>query len=145
MTEFKRVTEGFSVAGQLEAGDIARAAAEGYRLIVINRPEGEEPSQPRAAEMKAEAEAVGLGFRSIPFSGLPPSPAVVAETAALLDGANGPVLAYCRTGRRSITAWAMAEALAGTRRPDEIIALALKAGYDLRGARGALETLAPRD
>lgn len=145
MTEFKRVTHGFSVAGQLEAGDIARAAAEGYKIIVINRPEGEEPGQPNGTDIRAEAEAAGLGFRSIPFSGLPPSPTVVAETAALLDEANGPVLAYCRTGRRSITAWAMAEAPVGTRRPDEIIALAQKAGYDLSGARGALETLAPRD
>jgi hypothetical protein len=38
----------------------------------------------------------------------------------------------------------MAQALSGSRRPDEIIALAAKAGYDLEGARGALETLAPK-
>jgi uncharacterized protein (TIGR01244 family) len=69
---------------------------------------------------------------------------VVAETAALLDETNGPVLAYCRTGKRSIMAWALAQALSGTRRPEEIIALASGAGYDLNGARGALETLAPK-
>jgi sulfide:quinone oxidoreductase len=143
MSEFRRVTPDFSVAGQLEPGDIARAAAEGYRTIVVNRPDGEEWGQRPAAEMKAEAEAAGIAFLAIP-TGWPPSPAVVAETAAMLDEAKGPVLAYCRTGRRSITAWAMAEALAGTRRPDEIIALAQKAGYDLSGARGALETLAPK-
>lgn len=144
MSEFKRVTPDFAVAAQLEPGDIARAAAEGYRTIVINRPEGEELGQPKVEAMRAEAEAAGVQFKAIPFSGLPPSPAVVAETAALLDEANGPVLAYCRTGKRSITAWAMAEALAGNRRPDQIIALAEKAGYDLSGARGALETLAPK-
>ncbi|MBL8545714.1 MAG: TIGR01244 family phosphatase [Hyphomonadaceae bacterium] len=144
MSEFKRVTPDFAVAAQLEPGDVARAAAEGFRTIVINRPDGEAPGQPPAGEMKAEAEAAGVEFRAIPFQGLPPSPAIVAETAAMLDEANGPVLAYCRTGTRSITAWAMAEALAGNRRPDEIIALAQKAGYDLSGARGALETLAPK-
>jgi len=144
MSEFKRVTPDFSVAAQLEPGDIARAAEEGFRTVVINRPEGEEPGQPKVETMKAEAEAAGLEFKTLAFSGLPPSPAIVAETAVLLDEAKGPVLAYCRTGRRSITAWAMAEALAGNRRPDEIIALAEKAGYDLSGARGALETLAPR-
>lgn len=144
MSEFKRVTRDFAVAGQLEPGDVARAAAEGFRTIVINRPDGEDPGQPKAAEIKAEAQAAGLDFLAIPFSGWPPAPAVVAETAAMLDEAKGPVLAYCRTGKRSITAWAMAEALAGSRRPDEIIALAAKAGYDLSGARGALETLAPK-
>lgn len=143
MSEFRRVTPDFSVAGQLEPGDVQRAAAEGYKTIVINRPEGEEPGQPKSADIKAEAEAAGLEFHSIPVSGFP-SPAIVAETAALLDEAKGPVLAYCRTGRRSITAWALAEALAGNKRPDEIIALAEKAGYDLSGARGALETLAPK-
>jgi uncharacterized protein (TIGR01244 family) len=144
MSEFKRVTPDFSVAGQLEPGDIARAAAEGYKIIVINRPEGEDPGQPKVADIKAAAEAAGLEFKAIPFTGLPPAPAIVAETAAMLDEAKGPVLAYCRTGKRSITAWAMAEALAGNRRPDEILALADKAGYDLSGARGALETLAPK-
>jgi uncharacterized protein (TIGR01244 family) len=144
MSEFKRVTPDFSVAGQLEPGDIARAAAEGYKIIVINRHEGEDPGQPKVADIKAAAEAAGLEFKAIPFTGLPPAPAIVAETAAMLDEAKGPVLAYCRTGKRSITAWAMAEALAGNRRPDEILALADKAGYDLSGARGALETLAPK-
>ena len=41
-------------------------------------------------------------------------------------------------------AWAMAQALAGVRQPDEIIMLAARAGYDLEGARDALTTLAPK-
>lgn len=143
MTLFHRVTPRFAVAGQLTLDDIARAAAEGFKVLVINRPEGEDPAQPKDDQIKAAAEAAGLAFRSLPFMG-PPPPAVVAATADLLDEAPGPVLAYCRTGRRSIMAWAMAEALAGNKQPDEIIALAAKAGYDLGGARGALDTLAPK-
>jgi hypothetical protein len=37
----------------------------------------------------------------------------------------------------------MAQALEGERSADELIALAGKAGYDLNGARGALEQLSP--
>ena len=145
MTEFQRVTPEFAVAGQLEPGDFARAAAAGFRTVVNNRQEGEDPDQPTEAEARAAAQAAGLSFRSVPFAaGAPPSPGVVAATAELLEEAHGPVLAYCRTGRRSITAWALAQALSGERRPNEIIALAAKAGYDLEGARGALETLAPK-
>lgn len=144
MSEFKSVTPDFAVAAQLGTADIARAAAEGYRTIISNRPDGEAPGQPSASEIKAAAEAAGLTFKHIPFSGLPPAPAVVMDTAQALDEANGPVLAYCRSGTRSITAWALAQALAGSHTPDEIIALAQKAGYDLTGARGALETLAPK-
>jgi len=143
MTEFRRVTSDFAVAGQLAPGDVARAGAEGFRVIVKNRPEGEDADQPSDGEIKAAAQAAGLEYHALPFSG-PPPPGIVGQTADLLEKAAGPVLAYCRTGRRSITAWAMAQALAGARRPDEIIALAAKAGYDLEGARGALETLAPK-
>jgi len=144
MTEFRRVSPHYAVAGQIQLSDISRAAAEGYRTIVVNRPDGEEPGQPAMGEVKAAAEAAGMTFREIAFSGMPPPPAAVAATAELLDQAEAPVLAYCRTGKRSIVAWALAEALRGGRTPDEIVALAAKAGYDLGGARGALETLAPK-
>lgn len=143
MTDFRRVTPDFSVSGQITKADVARAAELGFRTIVNNRPDNEAPAQPAKAEIKAAAEAAGLTFIDLPFSGRPP-PAVVAETALLLERAAGPVLAYCRTGTRSINAWALATALAGTIRPDEIIALAAKAGYDLEGARGALDTVAPK-
>lgn len=143
MTEFRQVTPDFSVAGQIDATDVARAAELGFKTIVSNRPDREDPGQPSNAEIKAAAEAAGLTFHALPYAGQTP-PNVVAETAMLLDGVPGPVLAYCRTGTRSIKAWALAAALSGTKRPDEIIALAGKAGYDLEGARGALETLAPK-
>ncbi len=144
MTEFHRVTPSFAVAGQISPADVARAAAEGYRTIVVNRPENEELGQPALAEIRAAAEAAGIRLVALPFSGLPPPPNAVGEMAELLETADGPVLAYCRTGRRSIMAWALAQALTGEAHPDEIIASAAQAGYDLEGARGALETLAPR-
>lgn len=143
MTEFRQLAPDFSVAAQITTDDVRRAAEAGFKTIVVNRPDGEDPGQPSEAEIKAAAQAVGLGFRSLPYQGQTP-PGVVAETAAVLEANKGPVLAYCRTGKRSTMAWALAQALMGTRRPDEIIALAGKAGYDLEGARGALDTLAPR-
>lgn len=143
MSEFHTVTPGFAVAAQVSVADVARAAETGFRTIVVNRPDGEDLGQPAQAGIKAAAEAAGLKFVSLPYTGQTP-PGVVAETAQLLDETNGPVLAYCRTGKRSIMAWALAEALSGNRTPDEIIALAAKAGYDLQGARGALDTLAPK-
>lgn len=143
MTGFRSVTPDFAVAGQITLEDVARAAAAGFKTLIDNRPDGEDPGQPKEGEIRAAAEAAGIRFHFIPFSRAP-SPNAVAETATLLDEAPGPVLAYCRSGRRSIMAWAMAQALSGVRRPDELIELAFEAGYDLEGARGALETLAPK-
>lgn len=143
MTEFRTVTPEFFVAPQLAPVDFAAAVARGVKLVINNRPDGESPDQPSGAAMKAAAEAAGLAYRALPFTG-PPPPAVVAETAQLIEQTDGPVLAYCRTGTRSVTAWAMSQALQGAYGPDELIALAGKAGYDLSGARGALVQLSPR-
>jgi uncharacterized protein (TIGR01244 family) len=143
MSKFRWVTPEFAVAGQLDAADVAQAATDGFRTLVNNRPDGEEWGQPAGTDIRAAAEAAGLFYRPVQFAGAPP-PGAVAAMAEALEEAPNPVLAYCRSGRRSIMAWAMAQALAGARRPDEIIALAAKAGYDLGGARGALEVLAPR-
>lgn len=144
MTEFRKADPNFAVAGQINVEDVGRAATEGYRTLIVNRPENEDPGQLSHAEIAAAAKAAGLKFHVLPFTG-PPPPAIVAETAEILEAAQGPVLAYCRTGRRSIMAWAMAQALTGARSPAELIEMAGKAGYDLEGARPALETLAPRN
>ena len=142
MTEFRRVTPDFAVAAQISVDDVARAAQVGFKAIISNRPDNEESGLPSGAEMKAAAERAGLSFHCLPFAG-PPPPAVVAETALLLDQIVGPVLAYCRSGRRSVMAWGMAQALSGAMAPAQIIAAAGRAGYDLGPIRDALETLAP--
>ena len=61
----------------------------------------------------------------------------VAAFAAALDELKGPVLAFCRTGTRSTTLWALAEA----RRldPPAILATAAEAGYDLAALQPRLE------
>jgi sulfide:quinone oxidoreductase len=143
MTDIRRVTPDFAVAAQLSVEDVARAAAAGYRTLINNRPEGEVPDQPSEAEIGAEAARQGLRFVSIPFAG-PPPPGAVAATAELLEETPEATLAYCRSGRRSILAWAMAQALRGAMRPEEIIKAAAGAGYDLEGVREALEGLSPQ-
>ena len=144
MSAFKPVTSDFAVSPQIRAEDLAGLAAAGFRTIVNNRPDGEAPDQASGAEIAAAAAAHGLTYKALPYAGGPPSPAVIEQTAALLAAAPGPILAYCRTGTRSIMAWGMAQALEGNLAPDEIIAKAAEAGYDLAGVRGALERLAPK-
>ncbi len=134
MTEFRPVTSKFAAAPQLAPADLALAAAAGFRTIINNRPDGEGPGQPSGAEMRAAAEAAGLAYHALPFQGLPP-PALVEATARLLETAEGPILAYCKSGTRSIMAWAMAQTATGAA-PDDVLAIAAKAGYDLSGVRG---------
>lgn len=129
MSDIRRVTEGFSVAPQITEEDVEAIAAAGYKTIVVNRPDGEGGvDQPRMGSIRAKAESLGLAFAALPFSGAP-TPEIVERMGNILNEAPQPVLAYCRTGTRSITAWALVHAGQGT--SEDIVAAAADAGYDL--------------
>lgn len=129
MTDFRKVTDEIFVAPQLEVADLAVAKAAGIKTVLCNRPDHEHgPDQATIESMQAAAESLGLTFLALPFSG-PPSPEIVAQQGALIGAADKPVLAYCRSGTRSITAWALSHSGQGKR--EEILQSAAGAGYDL--------------
>jgi uncharacterized protein (TIGR01244 family) len=101
--------------------------------VINNRPDGEEPGQPSSAQMQAAAQEAGLAYLHAPVRGAPTREQVEAVDAAL---ANGPTLAFCRSGTRSIMTWALAEALSGRRPREEIVRLCAAAGYDMSGLLG---------
>ena len=126
------------VAGQIGPADIAGIAAAGVTLIVNNRPDFEEPGQPLSEDVRAAAEAAGLGYRHIPISGGISGDQVQAMAAAL-DLADGRVLAFCRSGTRSTFLWALAQASRGAD-GEELIGKAAAAGYDLGPLRADLRS-----
>ncbi len=133
MADIRKVTQDFSVAPQLEPGDVAEVARQGFVRLINNRPDGEVPGQPSNAQMQAAAQAAGLDYVHIPFAGRP-TPEQARATAEAADSANGPALAFCRSGTRSITAWSLGQAEAGKRSRQELIELGAGAGYDLAAA-----------
>ena len=135
MTDIRPVTDQFAVAPQIALADLPAIAAQGFVRVVCNRPDGEALDQPPAAEVAAAAEAVGLSFVHIPVTGAPNLDQAKALQAALAE-AKGPVLAYCRSGTRSILAWTLGEAARGARARDELIALGRAAGYDVSPVAG---------
>jgi uncharacterized protein (TIGR01244 family) len=143
MSSFRPVTPRFSVAPQIAPGDLAQAAAEGFSFVVCNRPDGEEAGQPDAATMQAAAEAAGLGFAHVPVAGGFSMQAVDATARALEEAGDARVLAWCRSGTRSVTLWALARAKDEVD-AEELIRAAAGAGYDLSGMRPTLMGLAGR-
>jgi uncharacterized protein (TIGR01244 family) len=135
MSEFRRVTESFSVAPQIEVEDVARARAEGFVLLINNRPDDEVPGQAASAEIAAAAEAAGMAYVWIPFVGPPSRQAAEMMHEAIVE-ASGPVLAFCRSGTRCINVWALGQALSGDKTPEELVKLGFAAGYDLRPLLG---------
>lgn len=140
MPELRRIAPGLAVAGQLHADELAGVAAQGFRTIVNNRPDGEEPGQPSSEDLAAEARRLGLAYRAVPIMPGEISDEQARAVARALDELPGPVLAFCRSGRRSAASWALAEARHGD--PDAILAAALAAGHDLEALRPRLEALA---
>jgi uncharacterized protein (TIGR01244 family) len=130
MSSFRKVTDDFSVAPQIEPADIETAASQGFVLVINNRPDDEAPGQPASAEMEAAAQAAGVAYVHIPVRG-GPTPQQVEAVRAATDEAAGPVLAFCRSGTRSIITWSLGQAQAGARARDELVRLGANAGYDL--------------
>ena len=129
MTEFRRVTDRFSVAPQIAVDDVARAAQAGFTAVINNRPDGEDAGQPTSAEIEAACRAQNLSYAFVPVMGAPTREQAAATQRALATG--GAVLAFCRSGTRSINCWALGEALADAPK-DDLIRAGVAAGYDLR-------------
>ncbi|MBO6688808.1 MAG: TIGR01244 family phosphatase [Henriciella sp.] len=137
MEPFKHISPLLSVAGQLQPEDMARAKAQGFGAIVINRPDGEAGNQPSKDEIATAAKAAGLKVNYIPIVGGNISESDIAQFSEVLNAAPPPVLAYCRSGTRSTTLWALSEA--GKSSTAAILNAAKKAGYDLSKLRPRLE------
>jgi len=130
------VSETFAVSPQLEPGDMRELADADFRVVICNRPDGEEPNQPDVASMREAAEAAGLAFYQIPVSAGEFPPVAVKAFGKVREEADGKVLAFCRTGTRSITLDALANV--GNETADDRINRAERAGYDLSGLRDRL-------
>jgi uncharacterized protein (TIGR01244 family) len=141
MLSIRPLNDQFAVASQIEAGDLPAIAAAGYVAIINNRPDNEEPGQPAGAAIRAAAEEAGLAYTEVPVTAAGFSHPQLAAMATALTGADGPVLAFCRSGTRSCNLWALAAAQGG-RNPDLLVAQAQGAGYDLAGIRPTLDALA---
>lgn len=120
---------GLWVSPQIALSDLTLLADAGVVRIISHRPDGEEAGQPSAAVVGAAAEAAGLQFVHIPVAGMPGPDAVEATARALNDRA--PTLMFCRSGTRSVFAWALAMRSLDRADAESLRASAAAAGYDL--------------
>ncbi|MDR6503492.1 sulfide:quinone oxidoreductase [Burkholderia ambifaria] len=130
MTTIRKLTDALSVSPQIAAADLPALHAAGIRAIVCNRPDGEGPDQPTVTEIRAAAAPLGIDVHYLPVDTGKVTDDQAAQFGALVASLDGPVLAYCRSGMRSATLWALSQA--GQRPLDDIVATADAAGYDLR-------------
>ena len=137
---FRKLNSDIMVAPQIGVDAVAAAKDLGVTFIINNRPEGESDDQVPGAEIEAVARAAGLDYVAIPITHSGFSQPQVEAMVAALEGAEGKVLAYCRSGTRSTLLWALAECAQGGD-PDALTNIAAKAGYDVSPVRPLMDML----
>ncbi len=136
------VDERVAVSGQLQPSDMKAIADAGFTAVVNNRPDGEAMfGQPKTADIRAAAEAAGLKFLDLPFSGPRASPDQVRALADLLAEGDDRIVAYCKSGMRSALLWGAAS-MANGRSLDEVLQGARRVGQELEPVADLMAGLA---
>lgn len=149
--QIRKLTPYISVCDQPTGDDMASIAALGFRSVIGNRPDGEEPEQPGWAELAAAAAKAGLAARHLPIGGQTSAADQAEAFARALAELPGPVLAWCRSGNRSEQVARLALAATGARHHRVVIVGGGSAGIAtaasmLRRRRGLdIAIVEPRD
>lgn len=109
----RQITEDYTVSPQISVEDVAAIKAAGFKSVICNRPDDEDPGQPSANEIRQAVEAAGLTFRWVPVISGQMTIDNVREQAKALDELEGPVFAYCRSGTRCTNLYAGVQQLKG--------------------------------
>lgn len=138
--QLKRITDAYAVDGQILPSDMKVIADEGFKSVINNRPDNEEPGQALESDLRAAAEAAGLSYHFIPMTMPTLSPELVAEHNAAIEAAEGAVVAFCRSGTRSTVLWALTQFCYRNKQLSELASAAGAQGYDLSGMGPLLES-----
>lgn len=138
--DIKTISPYLSVSSQIWPVDIDAIASQGFKAIINNRPDRESDDQPLSKALAEAAEQLGLDYREVPVVAGQVRDEDVKAFADATAELQGPVLAFCRTGTRSATLWALTAA----QRLDinAIMRTTEAAGYELHALRPRLEEIA---
>ena len=137
--DIKQITSDFSVVAQLQASDLAAIQAAGFKTVINNRPDAEDQEQPLNQELAQQAQSLGLNYHYLPIIAGQVTDQVVADFEQLLKQAQGPVLAFCRSGNRCLCAWSLVTASTEAKPYPELQAIAQQQGFDLTNLQSRIE------
>jgi uncharacterized protein (TIGR01244 family) len=129
--DFNKINDQLTVSGQILPNEIATLVEKGFKTLICNRPDEEVEEALQSAAIETAATAAGLSFRYIPIYPGQFTDENVSDLTTAMSDLDGPIYAYCRSGTRSCTLWALSQA--GLVDAEDIISQAADGGYDLRG------------
>ena len=126
----KALTPHLSITPQVMVAELEAVAQMGFKAIICNRPDGEGPDQPSFKEMEQAALKLGMQMRYLPAESGKVRDEDGKAFGELLATLPAPVLAYCRTGMRSTTMWALSQS--GITPLPQILEASQKVGFDMK-------------
>lgn len=111
--DIRQVNDEYAVAGQITVEDLDQIKAMGFKSIVCNRPDEEEPGQPSFSEISARAAELGLETKHVPVGRMGVDADAVNGMVDALDELPRPMLGYCRSGARSTAIYEKSQHLRG--------------------------------
>lgn len=107
---FSRVDATVACGGATDPSAMAALRTDGFASVINLRLASEEGADVEAG--RAAAEAAGLKYIHLPFSGASPDPVVVDTfLAAVADRSNQPVFIHCGSANRVGSVWMIKRAL----------------------------------
>ncbi|WP_019221897.1 TIGR01244 family sulfur transferase [Bartonella senegalensis] len=96
------------ISAQISVENVETLAQAGFKTIICNRPDQEDPHQPDFSLIKTEAHKYGIKAYHIPI--VPPTikKSEIETMKTILKTASLPLLAYCHHGTRSMHLYRLA-------------------------------------
>lgn len=138
------ISKKLSVAAQPSLAEIQSFRDQGFLTLINNRPEREEPGQPGNQAEQQEAKHCGLSYAFIPVTADTITEADVRAVQRVIDESDGPVLAHCKSGTRSLNLYLIGEVLDGRMSADEVVEFGRSRGFNTSAAAAWLDKHAAR-
>jgi uncharacterized protein (TIGR01244 family) len=98
MSEFKKISDDLSVAGQISGEQIPELATAGFKSVLnLRSPE----EQGFLQNEKEQAEAAGLEYANVPLNSQIPNQHLTAEAIKAIKDLPKPVFIHCAAGARA--------------------------------------------
>jgi sulfide:quinone oxidoreductase len=129
------------VGPQISLSDVTELKRRGVKKIIVVRPEGETDDQPTISDITYAANAAGIVVHQIPVVPGHITDEAVKEFGTFVAQTTDPIFAYCRSGIRATSLWALTQSKNG-HSTDNILRTAHSVGYDLSPMTSRLDAQA---
>ncbi len=96
-----KISEQFSVSPQIQYDHVKSIAAQGFKIIINHRPDGEAANQPLSKAIAKAAKQANIAYHHIPFSPGKATQADKDKVRVILNQTDGAILAFCGSGMRA--------------------------------------------